>query len=179
VRVELAIDHVGAPILMLAEAEVPSAAEDRSAGSEQRRRDAVADAARSLEDLSPAGVEQFVRRRWRGDRAISQQDIESFAKDARTQRVHDAVDALDHRIRRAVHGRNGARQVHVSIPRGIQRKALAGLDGEQVALVFRRLRDRGWSDAEIKRHAIRRLDSNDRRLHGILSGSNPQPQGKT
>jgi hypothetical protein len=177
-KVELAIDGDGAPILLLAEPPAPTAEIDRSAGSDQRRRDAVADAARSLEDLSPAGVEQFVRRRWRGDRAISQEDIDSFAADARAQRVHDAVDALDHRIRRAVHGRDGARRVHVSIPRGIARKSLAGLDGEEIALVFRRLRDRGWTDAEIKRHGIRRLDSNDRRLQGILSGSNAQPQGK-
>jgi uncharacterized protein (DUF1810 family) len=109
-----------------------------------------------------------VRQRWRGDRAIAPDDVESFSKDARAQRVHDVVDALDHRIRRAVHGRAGAKQMHVSIPRGIARKSLAELDGEEMKVVFARLRDRGWTDQQIRRYGIRRVDSEDGRLRGIL-----------
>lgn len=141
---------------------------DPSEGSDQRRRDAVVDAARTLEDLSPAGVESFVRRRWAGRRALEQDDIDAFAADARRQRVHDVVDALDYRIRRAMNGRSGSRQPHLVIPRGLQRKSLAGLDREEVIMVFTRLRERGWSNQAIKRHGVRRLDSGGR-LQGLLS----------
>jgi hypothetical protein len=140
---------------------------DPSAGSVQRRRDAVVDAARELDDLSAAGVEQFVRRRWRGDRPITQEDIEAFAADARRQRVHDITDALDFRIRKAVQGRVGSRLPHVSIPRGLQRKSLAGLDREELMMVFTRLRERGWSNQQIKRHGVRRVDT-DKRAQGLL-----------
>src|SRR3954453_12647745 len=119
-RTQLAIDARGAPVLLAADAIAEaSRAPDPAAGSDHRRRDAVVDAARTLEDLSSAGVDKFVRQRWRGDRAITPEDVESFSRDARAQRVHDVVDALDHRIRRFVHGRAGSKQMHVSIPRGI------------------------------------------------------------
>jgi len=144
---------------------------DPSEGSDQRRRDAITDAARTLEDLSPAGVEQFVRRRWAGRRALNQDDIDAFAADARRQRVHDVVDALDFRIRKAVYGRAGTRQPHVVIPRGLQRKSLSGLEREELVMIFTRLHERGWSDQQIKRHGIRRLDTSDKRLAGLLSGS--------
>jgi hypothetical protein len=130
----------------------------------------VVDAARTLEDLSPAGVEQFVRRRWAGRRALTQEDIDAFAADAKVQRIHDVVDALDHRIRKAMSGRAGSRQPHVVIPRGLQRKSLAGLEREDLIKIFTRLRERGWSDQQIKRHGVRRLDTSDRRLQGLLKG---------
>jgi hypothetical protein len=136
----------------------PQAPPDPSEGSEQRRRDAVVDAARELEDLSAAGVEQFVRRRWRGDRPITQEDIEAFAADARRQRVNDITDALDFRIRKAVSGRAGSRLPHVVIPRGLQRKSLAGLERDELLKIFTRLRERGWNNQQIKRHGVRRLD---------------------
>lgn len=126
--------------------------------SSSRRRDAVVDAARTLEDLSPEGVEAFVRRRWRGDRPVTPEDFQSFAADARAQRAHDVVDALDFRVRQAVYGRGGSKQTHVAIPRGIVGKSLASLEPEELSSVFQRLRDRGWSDQQIARHGIRRFD---------------------
>jgi hypothetical protein len=199
VKLESAIDENGAPLLLVAgastvfptksgnpahqigsgrfgsvgrksdkkkgQALAPNAAD----GSEQRRRDAVVDAARTIEDLSPAGVEQFVRQRWRGDRAITQADIDAFAADARRQRIHDLVDALDYRIRKAVRGRAGSRHLHIDIPRGLARKSLAGLERDDLLTIFARLRDRGWSDQQIKRHGVRRLDTGDKRLQGLLS----------
>lgn len=141
---------------------------DPATGSEQRRRDAVVDAARTLDDLTPAGVEAFVRRRWSGRRALTQAEIGAFAADARRQRLHDVVDAVDFRIRKAVYGRAGSRHPHLVIPRGLQRKSLAGLDHDEVVMLFSRLHERGWNDQQIKRHGIRRLDSKDRRLQGLL-----------
>jgi hypothetical protein len=163
------IEHDGAPVLLDAAVVAPpdpeaepnpavEAAKKAAQGSDARRRDAIVDAARTLEDLSPAGVEQLVRRRWRGDRPITPQDIQSFAADARAQRVHDVADALDFRIRRAVYGRSGAKQPHVQIPRGIVGKSLASLDPDEKVAVVARLRDRGWQDKDIKRFGIRRVD---------------------
>lgn len=143
-------------------------APDPAQGSDQRRRDAVVDAARTLEDLSSAGVEKFVRQRWRSDRPLTSEDIDAFAADARRQRLHDVVDALDYRIRKAVYGRAGSRHMHVDIPRGIARKSLAGLERDDLLMVFQRLRERGWNIQQIKRHGIRRIDTSDKRLQGLL-----------
>jgi hypothetical protein len=175
-----AIGRDGDPMLLAAAAEAPAppeaepdpaaeAAAKVARGSDARRRDAVVDAARTLEDLSPDGVEQLVRRRWRGDRSVTPQDIQSFSADARVQRAHDVADALDFRIRRAVYGRSGTQQPHVQIPRGIVRKSLAALDPEELGQVFARLRDRGWSDQQIRRHGIRRFDK-DGAMRGVLEG---------
>jgi len=157
-----AVERDGSPLLLAAATAEPPAQpapeKDPAEGSDLRRRDAVVDAARTLDDLSPAGVEQLVRRRWRGDRAVASEDFASFSSDARKQRVHDVVDALDFRIRRAVHGRAGSKQTHVSIPRGIVNKSLAALEREELADVFTRLRDRGWSAQQIRRHGVRRFD---------------------
>lgn len=173
------IDRDGAPVLLNAATAVsapeadpdPVAEQDKKAahGSEVRRRDAIVDAARTLEDLSPAGVEQLVRRRWRGDRPITPEDIQSFAADARAQRTNDVADALDFRIRRSVYGRSGSKQPHVQIPRGIVGKSLAALDPEEKAAVVARLRDRGWSDAQIKHFGIRRIDK-DGSMRGVVDG---------
>jgi hypothetical protein len=175
-----AIDRDGAPVLLDAAAAAPAdpeadpnpaaeAAKKVAQGSAARRRDAIVDAARTLEDLSPAGVEQLVRRRWRGDRSITPEDIQSFSADARAQRVHDVADALDFRIRRSVYGRSGSKQPHVQIPRGIVGKSLAALDPEEKAAVIARLRIRGWSDAQIKRFGIRRVDK-DGAMSSVIEG---------
>jgi hypothetical protein len=127
----------------------------------------VVEAARTLPDLSPAGVERFVRQRWAGRRALTQEDVDAFAADARRQRVHDVLDALDYRIRKAVYGRAGSRQPHVQIPRGLQRKSLAGLERDDLLQIFSRLREKGWSNQQIKRHGVRRLDT-DGTLKSLL-----------
>lgn len=172
-----AIDGAGAPILLDAEAEPatvdppakvdPPVKPDPAAGSVARRRDAVTHASRSIDDLSSAGVEAFVRRSWRGDRAIAQEDIDSFARDAREQRAHDVVDALDHRIRSSVNG--WTRTTHVAIPRGKVGKSLASLEGDALAAVVSRLRDRGWTNEQIWRHGMRRFDK-DGRIRALIPG---------
>jgi hypothetical protein len=196
VRTEQAIEVNGAPALLLAAAiavptrsgnsahdvksgefgslgrkkkdeKQPPARPDPGEGSDQRRRDAVVEAARTLPDLSPAGVERFVRQRWAGRRALTQEDVDAFAADARRQRVHDVLDALDYRIRKAVYGRAGSRQPHVQIPRGLQRKSLAGLERDDLLQIFSRLREKGWSNQQIKRHGVRRLDT-DGTLKSLL-----------
>jgi hypothetical protein len=175
-----AIDADGAPVLLAAvedpqpEPEAPKP-DVTSQGSTARRRDAVIEAARTLEDLTPAGVEKLVRRRWRGDRAVTPQDVQSFATDARAQRVHDVVDALDFRIRRQVYGRAGSKQMHVSIPRGIISKSLASLDPKEVVDVVTRLRENGWTAQQIKRYGVRRVDRSGV-ISSALDGDNPKTE---
>jgi hypothetical protein len=165
----LAFDETGAPLLLGAPVEAPPepTAPDPGQGSSQRRRDAVVDAARTLDDLSPAGVEKLARQRWRGDRPITPEDISGFASAAKEQRVHDVVDALDFRIRRDVYGRAGTKQLHVSIPRGIVGKSLASLDREELTSVFSRLRDKGWSEQNILR-SVRRFDTKDKAMRDLI-----------
>lgn len=178
-----ALDCDGAPVLLAAVADLPPSPEPEpdkdvalraTLGSVNRRRDAIVDAARTLSDLSPAGVEQLARQRWRGDRAITAEDVRSFSADARAQRVHDVVDALDFRIRRAVYGRAGTRVMHVSIPRGVVSKSLAALEREEMVEVFSRLKERGWDAGKIKRYGVRRFDKNGA-MAAILSGE-PKPR---
>ena len=171
-------DEKGAPVLLAPLVEAPPdppapdpEADKRARGSDSRRRDAVVDAARTLEDLSPAGVEKFARQRWRGDRPITQEDFESFSSDARAQRVHDVVDALDQRIRTAVNGRS--KITHVSIPRGIVGKSLASLDPEEKAQVVERLKEKGWKPQQIFRHGVRKFDK-DGSLGKLLQEDEPK-----
>lgn len=113
-----------------------------------RRRDAVVDAARTLEDLSPDGVRDHVTRRWRGTKVLEESDIESFSVDAIKQREMDVADALDAKVRRGVYGR-GDKHVAVEWPRGWLRRTLRAMPNEEVAAVLGRLRDRGWSQQQI------------------------------
>jgi hypothetical protein len=156
------LDEQGAPVLFTLPASTkpdkPEAEPERDVKSSARRRDAVVEAARTLDDLSPTGVERLARLRWRGERPITAEDFAAFSADARAQRLHDVVDALDHRVRRGAHGRANARQVHVSLPRGVAAKALASLEPEELSSAFERLREKGWSDQQIYRHGVRRLD---------------------
>jgi hypothetical protein len=133
--------------------------------SQVRRRDAVVDAARTIMDLSPDGVREFVRKRWRGTRPLTDADVESFSADARRQRIEDAVDALDYRIRRGVYGRT--RVVKVDFPRGLIRGSLRNMDDTEVNEVLQRLRYRGWTIDQVKRHVIKPYALRDR---DVLTG---------
>lgn len=115
-----------------------------------RRRDAVVDAARTLSDLTPDGVREFVTKRWQGRKVLQESDVESFATDARKQRLDDVIDALDHRVRSGVFGKTNA--AHVKFPRGVIRQTLRDLSPDETALVTQRLRARGWSEQDLKRH---------------------------
>jgi hypothetical protein len=159
VNVLFALDNRGAPVLLAPATEAPPEQQEKIElpdRSISRRRDAVVDAARTLDDLSPAGVDKLVRQRWRGDRRLTPEDVQSFSADARAQRIHDIVDALDFRVRRSVYGRAGGRQTHVALPRGIISKSLAQLDDEEVKQVIARLKERGWSDKDISRDRFSR-----------------------
>jgi hypothetical protein len=120
---------------------------DAQRQSVTRRRDAVVDAARTLDDLSPDGVRAFVTRRWAGRRALEEADVESFAADAREQRIHDVVDSLDSRVRGNVFGR--VKHVRVDMPRGWARASLRSMTSDELETVIKRLADRGWDQKAI------------------------------
>jgi hypothetical protein len=130
-------------------------AEQSDESSVTRRRDAVVDAARTIEDLSADGVREFVQRRWRGTRALTDQDVEQFAIDAQRQRVEDVVDALDLRLRKAVLSRGGQGVVKIDFPRGLLRRTLSGLAADQVIQVLERLQQRGWRQQDVSRYVVR------------------------
>lgn len=131
-------------------------------GSVERRRDAIVDAARSLPDLSPDGVREFVQRRWKGTRVLTEADVELFAADALRQRIEDAVDALDLRLRKAVYSRGGAKTVKIDFPRGMLRATLRDLDGPTVVSVLERLRQRGWSHEQVSKYVVRPFQMRDK-----------------
>lgn len=132
--------------------------------SEIRRQDAIKDAARTLSDLSPDGVAEFVRKRWLGTKILTQADIDLFASEARRQRIEDITDALDHRIRKGVLGRNGSKVVKVDFPRGQIRGSLRGMTDNEVNSVLTRLRARGWTVADIKKHVLGTYGLRDRNV---------------
>lgn len=133
-----------------------------------RRRDAVVDAARTLTDLSPDGVRELVRRRWRGTKVLTEADVEAFAADAQRQRVEDVVDALDYRLRRATSGRSAGKAIKVDFPRGVIKGSLRGMDTPTVVNVLQRLRYRGWTADQISRHVVKTFDDPQRRLAAEL-----------
>jgi hypothetical protein len=130
-----------------------------------RRRDAVVDAARTLEDLSPDGVRALVTRRWRGTKVLEEADVESFSADAVKQRELDVADALDSIARRGVYGR-GEKYVSVGWPRGWLRRSLRAMNDDEVAAVLGRLRDRGWTQGQIDTSVVRRYRSELSRRSG-------------
>jgi hypothetical protein len=183
-ELDLAIDEQGAPVLRLAGAvrvitpesgnpnrEIGSGrfgrgrrqaqakrrqVDQQSRGSQERRRDAVVDAARTIEDLSAKGVEAFVRRRWRGDMPLTREIIEQFAADARRQRFEDVLDALDARLRKGTEGPlSRGKSARVSFPRGWLRRSLRGMEDSEVQALMVRLRGRGWSEESLNRYVIR------------------------
>lgn len=156
------IDSHGAPALLDEPSEpqrqARAKAGEQAATQERqdlvRRRDAVVDAARTLEDLSPDGVREHVARRARGTRVMTDDDVSSFSVDATKQRELDVADALDGRARRGVYGRQD-KHVVVSFPRGWLRRSLRSMGDDEVAAVLGRLRDRGWTQAQVDKYVIK------------------------
>lgn len=141
---------------------------DKARSSQVRRRDALIDAARTLDDLSPDGVREFVTRRWAGTRVLTDSDVQSFSEDAQRQRIEDVIDALDYRVRRGVFGRQ--RIIRVELPRGLARQTIRGLSDDEISSVLRRLRERGWSADQLRKHVVRTFDDKDKRMTAELRG---------
>lgn len=143
-------------------------AADRDRPDVVRRRDAVVDAARSIEDLGDErALRDFVRRRWAGTRALTDADVQSFIVDARAQRLQDVVDTLDDRVRSGVLKRNDS--VRVTFPRGWMKRTIRGLSDDEVASVLDRLRARGWTEQQVRQNVVQRFGDERQRLAKIRS----------
>lgn len=120
----------------------PAAPPPPDAAELARRRDAVRDAAREFETLSP----QDVKERLRGTttRTLGADEVSSFASDVRDQALDDMVDVLDQTIRGKKRGR---RTVRLGAPRGYVKKALNAMTTDELRQLVARLSARGVDDA--------------------------------
>ena len=126
-----------------------------------RRRDAVIDAAREIEDLSDEqALRELAIRRSR--RALTDAEVQSFINDVRRQRIDDVLDWLDNRVRTGVLKR--AKVANISFPRGWVKATIRGLSDDEVKMVLGRLRSRGWSEQQVRQHVVQRFDDDRRRL---------------
>jgi len=128
-----------------------------------RRRDAVVDAAREVEDITDErSMREFMRRRWTGTRAMTDADVTSFIADVRSQRIDDVIDALDNRVRSGVLKRS--KVANISFPRGWVKATMRGLTDPEILQVLNRLRSRGWSEQDVRQHVVNRFDDDRKRL---------------
>lgn len=117
-----------------------------------RRQDAVREAAREFETLSP----QDIKERLRGltSRELDEDDVKQFEVDVRAQQLDDLCDALD-QMQRGV--KRGRRTVRIQMPRGYLRFALHRLTQDEVDELGARLTARGWSADDLRERLTSKL----------------------
>lgn len=155
-------DSHGFPVLM-AELPTPKSgegttpAQDRqrpSTDEAARRRDAVREAAREFEKLTP----QDMRERLKGatSRPLAMDEIAAFTADVRAAQLDDMVDVLDQVTRGRLRGR---RTVKLTAPRGYVKKTLNDMTDDELVELAARLRARGWDDDMVAHGLGRRLSA--------------------
>ena len=105
-----------------------------------RMQDAVRDAAREFDDFDEGDVAEFLKARARDPSVV---DNAAFLLMVRQQHINDIADILDQQLRTSGSLPSGKRKVRVSAPRGYMKRALAGLNADEVAQVMSRLEARG------------------------------------
>lgn len=134
----------------------PRRATDASRPDVARRRDSVVDASREVQDLSnEQALRAFMTKRWTGARAMTEADVQAFIADVHQQRLADLTDALYNRVQTGILQR--AKAVRVDFPRGWLRGSVRGLSPDDLRVVLDRLRARGVSDQDLRRHVVSRL----------------------
>lgn len=111
-----------------------------------RLRDAVRDAARQFEDFGEGEAKEFLSARARDP---SQVDMQQFLTMVRSAHLDDLSDILDEQIRATGILPRASRRVTVKAPKGYVRKALNGLDADEIAQVMHRLEARGHDQTAI------------------------------
>lgn len=150
----LAVDRDGFPVL-LAEPVVEEPKSEPApglhappkgieSGEWDRRTDAVRAAAREFETFTAQDAREWLKGTTK--RELSDQEVEAFVTDVRSQVVSDMVDILDQGQRGILRGR---RTVRVTAPKGYTRKTLASLTDDELAQVKDRLVARGWTDKQV------------------------------
>lgn len=119
-----------------------------------RRRDAVREAAREIEDLTV----QDLKERLKGvtNRELEPHELAEFEADVRAQVVDDLIDVLH----QAQVGRlRGRRTLKLQASRGWTRKNLHSRTDDELKSIGQRLRARGWTDDMIDHGYASRLSS--------------------
>jgi hypothetical protein len=139
----------------------------------ERRLDAVRDAAREDEMLTPVTAMQFLT----GRVAVpAQVNIAAFLDDVTAQRIADVADALDYSYK----PKRDRPSVKVAAPAGWIRRVMAELTPPQTLHLVKRLEGRGWSPEDVKKLVIDRIrDPEKKKALQQLYGETPAKEGKS
>lgn len=105
-----------------------------------RMMDAVRDAARNFDMFDEGDVQEFLQGRAKDPSVI---DNLAFLEMVKNQRLDDIVDILDQQLRSSGSKPFGSRKVKITAPRGFLKRAIGGLDADQIAQAMHRLEGRG------------------------------------
>lgn len=117
-----------------------------------RRKDAVKDAARTFEEITDENASELLKTRVDD---LSKVDVQAFIADAKQQQLDDLADILAQQL-------GGNASVAVKGPRNYDKRVLAKLDDAQVAGLLRRLISRGFTEQEVVKKVVKKIDK-DRR----------------
>lgn len=121
-----------------------------------RRLDQVRLAAREFEQFAPDDIKAWLR--GKTNKELSDEEINHFLADVRSQQLDDLVDILDTNIRRSV----TRRVVKITAPRGYTKKTMGALSDEEIHGMLDRLKARGWSIDEIDKNFTQKLPASKR-----------------
>ena len=121
-------------------------------------RDAVRDAARQNEGMSPEDLEVFLRKRVRD---FDKVDFQAFASQVREQRLEDLADILADQTQARIRG--GKAKIKVTAPRGYVKRVFTGLSDDEVVGLALRMSRRGFSDEQLRANVISRISDESRR----------------
>jgi hypothetical protein len=139
-----------------------------------RRMDAVRDAAREFDSMSLQDVREWLQ--GKTTRELTQAELESFLHDVHQHRLSDLVDVLDTSLRKSLSERfRQRRTVRVVPPRGWVKRTLAGLEDDDIAILYTRLKTRGFSDDDLDKFLIGRYpEERQARLSSLIKRPNKE-----
>lgn len=138
----------------------------------ERRLDMVREAGRQDEMMDPTSATAFLTGKVPD---VTKVDIATFLSDVTSQRIADAVDALDH----ANKPRRDRPDVKVAAPAGWVRRVIQELDTPQALHFVKRLEGKGWSPEDINKIVISRIrDPERKKALQQLYGEAPPAEGE-
>lgn len=146
----------------------------------ERRKDAVRDAAREMDEMGEGDAKEFLKSR--PNITASKVDIAAFLADVREARLDDLVDVLDSQLRSSVSGTKRSRQfVQLRAPRSWPKRVFAGLSDEEVIKVVKRLEGKGWDSKDLTDNVIKKVNNKERKakLEQLYGESQSKRKKKT
>lgn len=113
----------------------------------RRMLDAVRDAAREFDTPDEGDVREFLKGRAADPSKVN---VADFLARVKQQRLDDVADLVDQQMRSSGPLKQGRRKVTLRAPRGFLKRAIGGLDADQIAEVMHRLEARGHDAAEVE-----------------------------